>query len=285
MKKVCSNYFAICLIIAQFIIINSGINAQEPAAPAGKFATVKGLKIYYEDTGKGMPLLLLHGFTGISSQWESFIPEFSKSYRVIAVDLPGHGRSDYMDTTDSYSHKRAAEYILALLNELHIDSLYVIGASSGAAITLYIATLKTDLAKKIVLISGQPYISSTTRNYITAKGPGTEDPKRLEYMIGTHGKVKGTLLLRQYWNFRKLYGDPAFTQDVLATIKAKTLIIHGDNDRVVPVSSAWEMYQYIPKANLWIVPNGGHGFVFDPANKTDFIRRVLEFFQGDWKSK
>jgi hypothetical protein len=42
------------------------------------------------------------------------------------------------------------------------------------------------------LISGQPYISSTTRNYITAKGPGTEDPKRLEYMIGTHGKVKGT---------------------------------------------------------------------------------------------
>jgi len=45
------------------------------------------------------------------------------------------------------------------------------------------------------------------------------------------------------------------------------------------------MYQYIPKATLWIVPNGGHGFVFNPANKTDFIRRVLEFFQGDWKSK
>jgi len=104
-------------------------------------------------------------------------------------------------------------------------------------------------------------------------------------MISTHGKVKGTLILRQYWNFRKLYGDPAFTQDVLATIKAKTLIIHGDNDPVAPVSNAWEMYQYIPKANLWIVPNGGHGFVFDPANNTDFIRRVLEFFQGDWKSK
>jgi predicted esterase len=123
----------------------------------------------------------------------------------------------------------------------------VIGASSGAAITLYIATLKTDLAKKIILISGQPYISSTTRNYITAKGPGTEDPKRLEYMIGTHGKVKGTLLLRQYWNFRKLYGDPAFTQDVLATIKAKTLIIHGDNDRVVPVSSAWRCINIFQK--------------------------------------
>ncbi len=284
MKMICANYFAICFIIAQFII-NSGTNAQESVAPSGKFATEKGLKIYYEDTGKGMPLLLLHGFTGICSQWKAFIPEFSKYYRVIAVDLPGHGRSDYMDTTDVYSHKRAAEYIIALLDELHIDSLYVIGASSGGIITLYIATLRTDLAKKIIVISGQLYISSTTRNYITTKGPGTEDPKRLEYIIKTHGKVKGTLILRQFWNFRKLYGDPAFTQDVLSTIKAKTLIIHGDNDPIAPVTNAWEMYQSIPKVNLWIVPNGGHGFLFDPANNTDLIRRFLEFLHGDWGTK
>jgi len=90
MRKTRTNYCAICFIIAQFII-NSGINAQEPVAPTGKFATVKGLKIYYEDTGKGMTLLLLHGFTGTCSQWKAFIPEFSKFYRVIAIDLPGHG--------------------------------------------------------------------------------------------------------------------------------------------------------------------------------------------------
>jgi pimeloyl-ACP methyl ester carboxylesterase len=282
MKKIRTNYCAISFIIAQFII-NSGTNAQEPVAPTGKFATVKDLKIYYEDTGRGMPLLLLHGFTGTCSQWKAFIPEFSKSYRVIAIDLPGHGRSDYMDTTEVYSHKRAAEYIIALFDELKIDSLYVIGGSSGGMITLYMATLRTDLAKKIIVVAGQVYFSSKTRNLITSIGPGTEDPKRLEPIIKTHGKVKGTLLLRQFWNFRKLYGDPAFTPDVLSTIKAKTLIIHGDNDPIAPVTNAWEMYQYIPKVNLWIVPNGGHGFIFDPANDTDFIRRVLEFLRGDWE--
>jgi len=188
-----------------------------------------------------------------------------------------------MDTTDVYSHKRAAEYIIALLDELKIDSSYVIGGSSGGMITLYMATLRTDLAKKIIVVAGQVYFSSTTRNLITSIGPGTEDPKRLEPIVKTHGKVKGPLLLRQFWNFRKLYGDPAFTPDVLSTIKAKTLIIHGDNDPIAPVTNAWEMYQNIPNVNLWIVPNGGHGFIFDSANDADFIRRVLEFLHGDWE--
>jgi len=284
MKKFHNCYHIIFFIIAQ-CVINSVVNAQEPVAPNGKFMTVKGLKIYYEETGKGIPLLLIHGFSGTCSQWNPFIPELSKSYRVIAIDLPGHGRSDYMDTTDVYSHKKAAGYIVALLNELHIDSVYVIGGSSGGMITLYIATLRTDLPKRIVVLSGQVYFSTTTRNLITSFGPGAEDPKRVEEVTKTHGKLKGTLLLRQFWNFRKLYGDPAFTPDVLSTIKAKTLIIHGDNDPIAPVTNAWEMFQSIPKVNLWIVPNGGHGFIFDPANNADFTRRVSEFLRGDWEKK
>ena len=280
MKTLLSYYYTVWLV-AQ-LIISAEASAQEPVAPSGKFATIEGLKIYYEDTGKGTPLLLIHGFTGTCSMWKAFIPEFSKRYRVIAIDLPGHGRSDYMDTTDVYSHKKAAEYIIALLNELHIDSLYVMGGSSGGMITLYVATLRTNIAKRIIVLAGQVYFSSTTRNLITSMGPGTEDPKRMASLIKTHGKVKGTLLARQFWNFRKLYGDPAFTPDVLSTIKAKALIIHGDNDPIAPVENAWEMYQHIPKANLWIVPNGRHEFLFDPANNTDFTRRVLEFLHGDW---
>jgi pimeloyl-ACP methyl ester carboxylesterase len=281
MKKICTYHYTFCFIIAQFLI-TSGINAQEPVAQNGKFATVKGRKIYYEETGKGVPLLLLHGFFRTCSQWKEFVPEFSKAYRVIAIDLPGHGRSDYMDTTEVYSHKRAAEYIIAFLDELHIDSLYVIGTSSGAVTTLYMATLKPKLTKKIIVIAGQVYFSVSTRNIISSMGPGTEDPKRLEPSIQTHGKQKGTLLLRQFWNFRKLYGDPAFTPDALATIKAKALIIHGDDDNIAPVKNAWEMYQNIPEANLWIVPSGGHVPEAIPANRADFLRRTLEFLRGDW---
>jgi pimeloyl-ACP methyl ester carboxylesterase len=234
MKKIRTYYFTICFVVALFIFI-SRINAQESVTSNGKFATVKGCKIYYEDTGKGVPLLLLHGFFGTCSQWKGFVPEFSKAYRVIAVDLPGHGRSDYMDTTDVYSHKMATEYLIAFLDALHIDSVYVMGTSTGGVLCLYMATLKPELTKKIIVIAGQLYLSSSTRKIISSMGPGIEDPKRLNTSIQTHGKVKGTLLLRQFWNLRKLYGDPAFTPDALSTIKAKALIIHGDDDNIAPV--------------------------------------------------
>ena len=145
------------------------------------------------------------------------------------------------------------------------------------------ATLKPDLTKKIVVIAGQLYLSSSTRNIISSMGPGTEDKKRLNPLIEFHGRIKGPLLLRQFWNLRKLYGDPAFTPDALATIKAKTLIIHGDDDNVAPVKNAWEMYQNIPQANLWIVPSGGHVPEAAPANHEDFVRRTLEFLRGDWE--
>ena len=274
--------FYFCILVPLFITFET--IAQEPAAQNGRFTTVEGLKIYYEDTGKGIPLVLLHGFHSTTSIWNPFVPQLSNYFRVISIDLPGHGRSDYMDTTDVYLHKRAAEYILGLLNILKIDSAYVMGSSSGAMITLYMATIKPQLTKKIVLIGGQVYFSVKTRDLITSRGPGIENQRLMESRIKLHGKQKAILLAKQFWNMRKLYGDPSFTPDVLSNIKANTLIIHGDNDPIAPVTNAWEMFQNIPNANLWIVPNGGHAMqAIRDSNKDDFIRRVLDFLQGNWE--
>lgn len=284
MTKLFHYCFTIYFTLA--LLPNVESKAQEPVAPNGKFATVKGLKIYYEETGIGMPLLLMSGFGRTASDWKPFTPELSKYFRVIALDIPGHGRSDYMDTTDVYLHKRAAEYIIGLLDALHIDSVNILGASSGGFITMYMATLRPQLPKKIVVVGSQVYYSNTTRNVITALGGPEKNPMlKLDNLIKTHGKQKGTLIARQFWNFRKLYGDPSFTPDVLSTIKANTFIIHGDNDPVAPVTNAWEMYQNIPKAHLWVVPNGGHVPFAIPGNQDDFVRRVLGFLQGDWERK
>jgi len=262
-------------------LIGSNIQAQKTVGPNGKFAAIKDGKLYYEDTGRGMPLLLLHGFGRTGSDWDLFKPELSKFHRLITIDLPGHGRSDWMDTTDVYLHKKAAEYIIGLLDVLHIDSVNIMGISSGGFITLYIATLRPQLAKKIVIIGGQVYYSATTRNLITAVSNPDNNPLN-ENQIKTHGRQKASLLARQFWNFRKLYGDPSFTPDVLATVKARTLIIHGDDDEIAPVSNAWEMFQNIRGARLWIVPNGGHVPPVVPGNENDFTRRVMEFLQGKW---
>jgi pimeloyl-ACP methyl ester carboxylesterase len=281
MKKFRLYWFSLCC--ALILLFNSETNAQEAVAPNGHFVTVKGLKLYYEETGKGMPLLLLHGFGRTASDWQPYTVELSKNNRVIAFDLPGHGRSDYMDTTDVYLHKRAAELIIEALDALHIDSVNVLGHSSGAFITLYMATSRPQLIKKIIVVSGQVYYSNTTRKVITSLGEPEKNPVlSLDALVKAHGKQKGPLIGKQFWNFRNLYGDPSFTPDVLSTIKAKALIIHGDNDPIAPVSNAWEMYQNIPQAHLWIVPNGGHIPHVGPGNQEEFIRRVQEFLRNAW---
>ena len=283
-----NKYLYPCVITCFYIsvVLTSETKAQEAIAPNGHFVQVKDIKLYYEETGKGMPLLLLHGFGRTASDWRPYTAELSKNNRVIALDLPGHGRSDYMDTTDVYLHKRAAEYIIGALDALHIDSVNVLGHSSGGFITLYIATLRPELTKKIIVVGGQVYYSNTTRSVMTSLGePGKNPIVKVDDLIKIHGKQKGTLVAWQFWNFRKLYGDPSFTPDVLSTIKARTLIIHGDNDPIAPATNAWEMYQNIPQAHLWIVPNGGHIPHIGPGNQDEFLRRVQEFLLSTWERR
>ena len=270
------------LLICIFLVASNG-TAQEAVSSNGKFATINGLKIYYEESGQGTPVILLHHFFATASQWKTYIPELAKKYRVIAVDLPGHGRSDYMDTTKVFLHKKATEYIIGLIDFLKLDSVYLIGASSGGPITLYLATLRPDLVKRAVVIGGFLYRAKQVREIIAdwSKNPDASE-------IASHGKEKAILLHKQFTYFSQLYGDPSFTPDVLSTIRAKTLIIHGDNDPFFPISNALEMYENIPNSHLWIVPNGGH-FCFppylDPKNESDFVKRTMEFLNGDWDKK
>jgi pimeloyl-ACP methyl ester carboxylesterase len=95
-----------------------------------------------------------------------------------------------------------------------------------------------------------------------------------------HGKIKGRIIARQFYHFHELQGDPSITSNYLATIKARSLIVHGDND-FVPVAQAWEIYRSIPDAHLWIVPNGWH-LPHVGGQEEIFIRRTLEFLNGDW---
>jgi pimeloyl-ACP methyl ester carboxylesterase len=255
--------------------------AQEPVSPSGKFATVNGAKIYYEEYGQGEPLILLHGFGGTASAWKDFIPEYAKQYHVIAWDMRGHGRSTNPDTSQVFLHATAARDLLALMDQLKLKKVKIMGHSSGGIVILIAATQQPDRFEAIVPISAQVFYSKETRAFIAENA---KDKEAFNQMLGldkAHGKVKANLIARQFYYFRKLQGDPAVTPDQLATITARTLIIHGDND-FVPVSQAWEMFTNIPHAHLWVSPNASHGPQFGP-HQADFIKRTLEFLRGDWE--
>jgi pimeloyl-ACP methyl ester carboxylesterase len=78
------------------------------------------------------------------------------------------------------------------------------------------------------------------------------------------------------------YEDVNFTPPHLATIQARTLIVHGDRDPLYPVGLAVEMYAAIPRSYLWVVPNGGHGPIFGDR-APGFRENALAFLGGVWK--
>lgn len=275
-----------CAFIAMvaFELAGGQAFAQEAVSARGHFADLNRARIYYEDHGSGEPLLLLHNFGSTASQWKTYIDDWAPRYRVIAWDMRGHGRSTNPSSSDVFLHAEAARDLLALMDSLGIGRARAIGASSGGMTLLYAATMAPERFEALVLVGAQIYYSEAVRKWIVTRGPGEKDPELIKLFTQLHGESRGLQLARQFWRFRNLYDDPAFTPDKLATISARTLIVHGDND-FVPITQALEMHHSIPSARLWIVPNGGHLPYLAQENHVDFVRRVTEFLEGKWDTQ
>lgn len=109
----------------------------------------KNININYTDTGKGTAIVLLHGFLENQTMWNSFLPELTKKYRVITVDQLGHGETGCL----GYIHtmEDMADAVHAVLQELRIRKVILVGHSMGGYVSLAFAELYPDMVKGIVL--------------------------------------------------------------------------------------------------------------------------------------
>ena len=271
--------FAIFVFAFIFCFTSYG---QVEVNPNGKFFNYNGTKIYYEDTGKGEPLLLLHNFTNTADSWKPYVEVYSKQFRTIAVDMMGHGRSDIYNKNDfDFNHGDYAKMIIALLDSLKLDEVNAIGASSGGTTLHYLNTMQPDRFKSVITVGGHIYYSNRAREFIATAGLET-----FMEMAEHHGPEKQEYLAKAFWQDREpSEGDPYFTPDKLNTIKAKWLVVLGDNDFAIPLQLGIEMHEGIPKSRLWIVPNGGHLPHLNPDFQPEFIRVSLEFLTGKWDKK
>lgn len=108
---------------------------------------------YVHVEGQGDPLVLLHGFTGSSASWDDSIAYFAKHYRVIVIDLLGHGASDAPASPERYSIQAAARDIDALLGHLLIPNVHLLGYSMGGRLALYFALAYPQRIKSLTLES------------------------------------------------------------------------------------------------------------------------------------
>jgi pimeloyl-ACP methyl ester carboxylesterase len=94
-----------------------------------------------------------------------------------------------------------------------------------------------------------------------------------------HGDDQIRMLFDQMRGLKDRHDDMAFTPPLLATITARTLIVHGDRDPLYPVELALEMYRAIPSSALWVVPNGGHGPIFG-SQAAAFVSVAMNYLSG-----
>jgi len=244
-------------------------------------AAVNDIEMFYEAYGQGEPLMSLHGFSGSGQQWASYVPDYRDHFQLIIPDLRGHGRST--NPSGKFTHRQAALDVFALLDHLGIERVKAIGYSSGGMTLIHMATQQPDRIKAMVLVSSTSYFPKQCRE-IQAQATIAnlpEDRWNQFRKIHLNGDDQIRQLVGQFHDMKDSYDDMNFTSPYLSTITAKTLIIHGDRDEFFPASIPANMYDSIPHAYLWIIPNAGHDLV-NGRHALEIKSLALEFLKGGW---
>jgi len=248
----------------------------------GHTVEIDGVELYYTERGAGEALLLLHGFTGASGDWAHVfdLEELARTYRVIAIDLRGHGRSTL--PSGEFTIRRCAEDVHGLLDRLEIERFCAIGMSLGAKTLLHMATQQPARPRAQVLVSATPYFPAEARAIMRqASLESTPEAERQALRARhAHGDEQIQALFAIARGFADSHADMCFTPPLLSTIAARTLIVHGDHDPLYPVELALALYRSIPNSALCVLPRSGHGPIFAEW-KAAFVAAALAFVRDD----
>jgi pimeloyl-ACP methyl ester carboxylesterase len=252
-----------------------------PGVDDARTVSINGMEMYCEIRGEGEPLVLLHGGGGIGANWQLIFKDPPPGYRLVVPDLRGHGRST--NPSAEFTFRQSGDDVLSLMDRLGIRRFKAIGMSLGAKTLLHVATGQPDRVEAMVLVSATPYFPTQARAIMaqmTAESRSDQEWRQMREWH-KHGDEQILAIWRHANGFKDSYHDMNFTPPYLATITARTLIVHGDRDPLYPVSLAMEMYAAIPNSYLWVVPGGGHGPIFGDLAEP-FVRTSLAFLGGQW---
>ena len=275
--------------------------------------TNDGVRLYFEETGRGMPLIFVHEFAGDHRAWEPQMRHFGQRYRAITFAARGYPPSDVPSDPASYSQARAADDIAAVLDHLNIAQAHVVGLSMGGFATLHFGFRHPGRARSLV-VAGCGYgaekgqeekfrkeveaVVATIRSEGAAKfaekyayGPTrvqfeNKDPRgfaQFKQELAEHSTT-GTANTQE-----GVQGKRPSLYDLVDQMKAMTmpvLVLTGDEDWPC-LQPALLMKQTIPTAALSVMPNCGHTINIEDPDQ--FNRLVGDFIvqvdAGRWPTR
>lgn len=251
--------------------IKPGYKPNEPKPPyygenasAGNRIKVKDAELYYETYGKGEPLLLLHGNSQSIHAFKKQIKEFSKTYRVIAVDTRGQGKSTDF-STEPLSYDLYAEDMKTLLDSLHIAKANILGWSDGGNTGLIMASKYPNYVNKLAVTG-----ACTNPNDAVSAKTLEEVGKAIE-SLKSKSDVKSKYQVRL---FTMLLTEPHITSSDLKNIKAPVLVMAGEKDMILEKHTKY-IAGNIQKSKLFIFKGATHYAPIEVVS--EFNSQVLEF--------
>lgn len=197
--------------------------------------SVNGVNLYYQKTGDGEAMILLHGNGEDHQIFSPLIAKLRSDFTVYAVDSRNHGRSD---KTTVYDYSVMADDIKALIKELHLNAVNLIGFSDGAIIALLLALRDQAVIKKMALLGVNLKPSDFTQ-------------ESYKYVQQHYAKTGDPLL-------KMMLEQPNIEINSLNKITIPTLIIAAENDIYHPALFS-QIADNLPDSQLKIIPNHDHG--------------------------
>jgi pimeloyl-ACP methyl ester carboxylesterase len=238
----------------------------------GSYADAAGVRTYYEVTGSGEPLLLLHGGMCTLETFDGLVPGLAAGHRVVAPERRGHGRTP--DVEGPITYELMAADTIAFMAATGLESADLVGWSDGAAIALLVALERPDLIRRLVLIgqfAGLDGMSPQMQGVTLTTEMLPPFLRRLHAAVSPDGPERFDSV------FERL--GPAWTSfDVplaeLARVTAPTLVMMGEED-LLTVAHAEAMRRALPDGHLAVVPNATHGLPMETPDLT--ARLILDF--------
>jgi len=260
------------------------------------YASNKGVHIYYEATGEGPPMVLVHANPFDHRLFTYQIASLAAYFRLIALDIRGYGRSDKPEGT--FTLADMADDVLAVCAQEAITRAVFVGVSVGSGISLLIGLDRPDLAQAVILVGGSSKgganIADRVAGYTSVDLKGYQRGHIRELVApGFCDTLLGKWVLDLFSEHTQTLSGPSIAQifrareacdmrDRLAGMKPPVLVINGAHD--VSLQRGTETASLIPGASHVVIPNTGHACcIEDPAA---FDRAVTDFLKakGFWPS-
>jgi pimeloyl-ACP methyl ester carboxylesterase len=270
------------------MLLSAVVSAQQK--PTTGYAPVNGLEMYYEVHGSGDPVVLLHGsFMTITNNWIGWIGELSKTRKVIALEMQGHGRT--ADIKRNFSYEHLADDVAALLDYLKIPSADLIGYSMGGGVAMQCAIRHPEKVRKVASISAVFRHDGWVKEALDMFPQLTSETFKGSPIETEYKKLSPTP--NEFPNFvkRVIAMDLKpydFGADSLKATKAPMFFIHGDADgvRLEHISEMFRLKgdeifgDMRPRSasRLGILPNTTHITLMERV--PDIVPMVNDFFDA-----